>query len=251
MIPDAAAALLLALAGTVCGVGTLLAMRRFSDQRAVRSAKARVRAHLYEMRLFGDDPVLALRAQKKLLLWNLRYARLALLPAAIVAVPAILIMSQLEAVYGSEPLMPGETALVTVQLKRGTQPVAADLTAPSGFTVETPPVRIADLRQVCWRIRARGSADGELHFQTAGESLHRAIHAGPGLRYVTPECSSAPLASIWYGCAFESNSVESIAVDYRARKISLFGFDAHWLVWFALFWLAAMLLLRRRFGVTF
>jgi hypothetical protein len=40
-------------------------------------------------------------------------------------------------------------------------------------------------------------------------------------------------------------------VDYAGREIGLFGLEAHWVLWFALFWLATMLLLRRRFGVTF
>jgi hypothetical protein len=248
--PDGAAGVVLMLAGAACGAGTLLAMRRFSDQSALKLAKNRIRAHLYELRLFGDDPVLTLRAQGRLLLWNLRYARLTFAPAAVVAIPAVLIASQLEALLGSSPLGPGDTATLTAQFA-ATVDSTPELVATQGFTVESPPVRIPELRQVCWRVRATGTSDGVLWLRAAGEETERFIHAGPGLRFVPSVCSSAPLARIRSGCALESTSVESITVEYPPREIALLGFQAHWLAWFALFWLAAMLLLRRRFRVTF
>lgn len=249
MNPDTAAGLLLASAGFTCGAGTLLAMRRFSDQPSLRLAKSRVRAHLYEMRLFGDDPVLALRAQKKLLVWNLRYVRLALLPAAIVFVPALLLLSQMDALFGHQPLAPGESTTVTVQFKGAAVPAA--LAASPSFAVESPPLRIGELRQVCWRIRALGPSDGALRLSVARENLQRPIHAGAGLRLVTPTCSSGATAFVRYGCRLQSECVESIAVDYPSREIALFGFEAHWLLWLALFWLATMFMFKRRFGVTF
>src|SRR5688572_23637994 len=113
-------ALLPGVAGALCGIATLLVMRRFSDQEAIRTAKSRLLAHLYELRLFGDDPRLVLRAQKNLFVWNLRYLRLALRPAAIIAIPAMLVALQLDALYGKRPLKQGEAAVVTVELKPGT-----------------------------------------------------------------------------------------------------------------------------------
>jgi hypothetical protein len=193
--------------------------------------------------------VLALRAQKKLLLWNLRYVKLAVLPGVIVFLPAVLLMSQLEARFGHKALAPGETAIVTVQLKGAAGPVA--LAAKPGTAVDSPPVRIPELHQVCWRIRALRASDGALRFKIGGEDLELSVRAGAGMRSVTPTCSSAAMALIRYGCGLRSDAVESIHVDYASREIALFGLEAHWLLWLALIWLATMLLLRRRFGVTF
>jgi hypothetical protein len=247
----AGAALLLA-SGALCGVGSLLAMRRLADQRALRIAKARIRAHLYELRLFGDDPVLALRAQKNLFVWNLRYLKQALVPALAIAIPAVLAAAQLEALYGRAPLRRGENTVVTAQLKPQSPAGAWDaaLTAPAGFGVESPPVRIVDLRQICWRVRAIGEADGRLRLTIAGETIDCPIRAGRGLRRVSATCSSVPWAEVLSGCAIRSGAVESIHIDYAGNEVRVAGIGAHWLVWFALVWLAAMLGLRKRFGVV-
>src|SRR5262245_34152492 len=131
-------------------------MRRFSDQPAIRIARARMKAHLYELRLFNDDPVLMLRAQKKLLRWNLRYLKLALAPAAIMTVPAVLLALQLDALYGKRPLAEGEAVVVTAEMKPGVklEALKPSLETTSPFRVETPVVRIANLQQACWRVRA-------------------------------------------------------------------------------------------------
>jgi hypothetical protein len=233
------------LAGALCGIATLLAMRRFSDQEAIRVAKSRMLAHLYELRLFGDDPRLVLRAQKSLLTWNLRYLRLALLPAAIVAIPAILIALQLNALYGKRALTQGEATVVTVELKPETSVSSMNpvLTSSPAFRVESLPVRIEELRQICWRVRATGNADGILTLTLPGEAVERSIRAGPGLRYVSAACASSVLGFVIDGCRIHSNLVESISIEYAE--------GSYWLLWFALFWFVAMLALRGRFGVTF
>ncbi len=253
MIQGPSAGLLLGIAGVVCGAATLLVMRRFSDQQAIRTAKARVRAHMYELRLFADDPLIALRAQKNLLLWNLRYMRLALLPAAIIAVPALVVLAQLDALYGRRALVRGEAAVVTLQMKAGTGLDSLNplLTATSTFQVETPPVRIESLGQISWRVRAEDVSDGSLRLALPGEVLERPIHAGPGVRYVSADCPSSAFGWVRHGCSLESSSAESIRIDYPEGSVSIAGLEANWLVWLMLFWFAAMLLLRRRFRVTF
>jgi hypothetical protein len=238
-------ALLPGFAGALCGIAALLVMRRFSDQQAIRTAKSRMLAHLYELRLFGDDPRLVLRAQRNLLMWNLRYLRLALLPAAIIAVPAIVIALQLDALYGKRALAQGEATVVTAELKPGTTLSSIDpvLTVSPAFRVESPPVRIEDLRQVCWRVRAIDNADGILTLTLPAEVVESPIRAGSGLRYVSAACGSSVLGLITDGCRIHSNLVESISIEYAD--------GSNWLLWFALVWLAAMFALRSRLGVTF
>jgi len=238
-------ALLPALAGAVCGVATLLAMRRFSNQEAIRTAKSRMLAHLYELRLFGDDPRLVLRAQKNLLIWNFRYLRLALLPALIIAIPAMLVALQLESLYGKRALMQGEAAVVTVEMKPGISVTTMEpvLTVSPAFRIESPAVHIDSLRQICWRVRVLNGSDGTLRFALRGEVVEHPIRSGPGLRYVSPACSSSVFGLVLDGCRIRSNVVESIRIEYAD--------GAHWLLWFMLAWFAAMLAFRSRFGVTF
>jgi hypothetical protein len=240
-------------AGAACGLASLFVMRRFSDQAAIQTAKARIRAHLYELGLFNEDPVLILRAQKNLLRWNIRYLRLSLLPAAIIAIPALLVASQLDALYGRRPLRSGEHTVITLDLRPRNQLglVAPVISASHGFQVETPAVRIPHLSRIHWRVGAVDNVDGTLRFVLPGETVEAPVRAGTGFRYVSAYCTSSMLASVFYGCRLRSNLVESITIDYPGSGVSVLGIETHWLFWFTLFWLAAMLLLRSRFGVTF
>ncbi|HWR52692.1 MAG TPA: hypothetical protein VN428_16400 [Bryobacteraceae bacterium] len=147
-------------ASVAAGVLMLAAFGRFSDQAAVRKAKARVWAHLYELRLFGDEPSLMLRANRNLLAANARYLGLMLKPAAVILIPAALLMWQLDRVYGTRPFERGETAVASV---RGERPV---LTPPPGFVVETPAVRVPSRGVAYWRVRATRTAS----FEPAGNA---------------------------------------------------------------------------------
>jgi hypothetical protein len=234
-------ALVPAAAGVLCGLATLLVMRRFSDQAAIRTAKARIRAHLYELRLFSEDPVLMLRANKNLVLWNVRYMRLALTPAAILVIPVVLTALQLDALYGKRSLYKGEAIVVTAHLK--SQPLDPVLDATPSFRVDSPSVRMPSLRQVCWRVRALTGSDGALRLNLPGEVVEVPIRAGSGLRYIGGSCTSSLWGVLRDGCYFQSNLAESITIDYPTG-------GAYWEAWFAFSWLAAMLILRRRFRVT-
>lgn len=130
----------------------LAIFRRFSDQEAIRNAKARVRAHLYELRLFGDEPALVLRANRNLLGANARYLALMLRPALFMVLPIGLLMWQLDKAYGTRPFHAGETAVASV---RGEQPTLAP---PPGFEVETPSVRVPSRGVAYWRVRATRTA---------------------------------------------------------------------------------------------
>ena len=117
--------------------------------------RRKIRANLYAFRLFADEPALIFRAQKQLLLWNARYLGLMLRPSVVIFVPVLILLMQLEAVYGSRPLAAGEAAIVTAQFDAGADLRAlAPSLAGQGIVVETPAVRIPDRRQACWRVRA-------------------------------------------------------------------------------------------------
>ncbi len=200
--------------------------RRFSDPDAIRRAKGRVRAHLYELRLFADDPRATLRAQKNLLLWNARYAALMLRPAAVLLLPTIVLLAGLDCVFGRRPLHPGEAALVMASM-RGPDAV---LIVPAAFSVETPPVRIPERNEVWWRVRARAAAAGTLRAGAAETT----IDARPGFRFLAPG---------W--------PVRSVEVDYPPAWLSCLGVGLWWPIPFAVVALATMLAFRNRFGVTF
>src|SRR5579863_3406032 len=97
----------------LAGVAMLLVIRRTSNPAAVGRVKARLMAHLYEMRLFADEPVLVWKAQWELLKGNVRYLGMMLLPVAVMTIPMILVLAQLDCFYGYRPLQPGQDAILT------------------------------------------------------------------------------------------------------------------------------------------
>src|SRR5579872_5510057 len=94
------------------GIGTFWVFGITTNHDAVSQAKRRMQAHLYELRLFSDDPLLILKAQRGLWAANLRYLALMLVPFLVTLVPMVLLLGQLECVYGHRPLLPGSSAVV-------------------------------------------------------------------------------------------------------------------------------------------
>ncbi|HVV44460.1 MAG TPA: hypothetical protein VHC72_04620, partial [Bryobacteraceae bacterium] len=123
-------------AGIAFGIAASLVFARLSDRAAIRRSLNRLVAHLLEFRLFQDEPRLILRAQRDVLVENGRLLRLLLRPILITALPAFLVLSQVEAFYARAPLIVGEAAVVTVQFDHSPSDTSA-LAAPPGLAVET------------------------------------------------------------------------------------------------------------------
>ena len=198
------------------GVAMLLAFKHFSDQVRIERVKRQVRAHLYALRLYSDEPAMIFRAQRQLLVWNARYLALMLRPTAVIIVPTVLLLWQLDSVYGVRPLAIGERAVVTARFADSDDlHTLSPVLSGDGIVVETPPVRIPVEHRVCWRIRALQPRPKNLTVRS-----NRAAH------------------------------VRSVAVVYPPASIDLFGWGLHWLWWFFIASVVTMLLLRRRLGVS-
>jgi hypothetical protein len=123
------------------GIVAVSVFRWGADGTAVRRTMNRMLAHVLEFRLFLDEPVLVLCAQRELLLENLRLLRLLFLPCLILAVPFFLSRGYLNDRYGRAPLQPGRAAVI----------VAERLSLPKEILAETPAVRAGG--ELVWRVR--------------------------------------------------------------------------------------------------
>ena len=118
------------------GFAALWVFAKFSDQQAIEHAKRQVRAHLYSFRAVRRRSAVDFSAQKQLLIWNGRYlARLAR-PAIVMTIPTVILLLQLEAIYGHRALAAGERTIVTAQFDASSN-LEASLSG-SGIEVETP-----------------------------------------------------------------------------------------------------------------
>jgi len=246
---------ILAAIGFLLGIAMLLAFRRLSRQDAIRRAKSRLQAHLYEMRLFTDEPALVWRAQCGLVAANVRYLGLMLLPAAAIAVPMLPLFSALECFYGHAPLAPGSATVVTVRMNTAGSPVPV-LRAPAGIAVETPGVRVDGGREISWRIRALRPVRGALQFvfpdRTVTKSVTVARPAGPPGRVSERRVSSLAGMLVYPGeSRLPAGRIDWIEVRYPEATLSALGLDFTWLVWLLAFSMLTALALKSRFRVSF
>jgi len=240
------------LVSAAAGLALLWVFRKTSDQAAIRRTKKRLQGHLLEIRLYGDDPAILWQAQRRLLAANARYFALMLRPAAIVTLPMILLLVVLDGYYGRRPLEPGQAAVVTAQLASARDGAVFRLEAPDGIEVETPGVRILEAHQVSWRIRAVRPTSGELRLVGGPVTLTKSVVAGGECRFVSSRRVHLLPALLLYPGErpLPEAGVDWIEVDYPAAYVRLFGFEAHWLVWFILISMASAFLLKGKFRVT-
>lgn len=235
----------------LAGIGMLWVFGRLSRQEDIRKVKRELAACLYEIRLFAEEPWLILRAQKRLLAGTARYVALMLPPAAVLAVPMVLLLVHLDAFYGRSPLAVGEPALVTVRVD-GTDGLSLLLEPPAGIRVETPPVRVRREGKVVWRIRPERETAGILRLRLAGRTYEKRIVSGQGPRYLVGRRVRSFLE--WLRMPGErrlpQGPVQAIEIAYPPAQVGWGSFAFHWLIWFLVISLASAWAFRGVLGVA-
>ena len=227
----AAAFAWLMAAGALSGIASLWAFRHWTDSAKLRVATNAMLAHLMEFRLFTDEPLLIVRAQRNLLRANARLLRLIAVPSLLLTLPFALVLVAADAFFARAPLRPGEAAVVTVQYRSAGFP-GVQLQAPPEIAVETPPVHAPFKRQVSWRVRPNRAVSGQLRLQWDARTVEKSIASAPGLHWLSEQRSASLLGYLGHPreLPFSGAAVDWISIQYPTAQV--FGF--HWLVWYSL-----------------
>lgn len=151
----------------LCGLLSGAVFRRFASPETGQTI-SRILAHVMELRLFLDEPGVVLRAQRDLVLENLRLLRLLAAPMLITAPLFALVIWQGDGIYGRAPLRAGEAVVVTARIPDGSD-AEIRLSAPADVAVETPAVHVPRLHEVSWRIRPVRPFSGQLALSSGAE----------------------------------------------------------------------------------
>ena len=246
----------LTLVSSVVGILAVWALGRLSNQEAIRRVRTRISGNVLGLRLFRRDVGVVLGLQRRILRDTLQYMAQLTIPALVVLGPVALVMAQLDLRFAVRPLRPGETALVTVRVRdRAALNGSVRLEAPAGVAIETPGVRVADRREVTWRVRALDAGVHALSVSIAGdEAVTKQLAAGAdwgvvprtrtGLGAVDQllHPGEAPIAP--------DRTVEAIEVGYPPLDLELFGWRFGWLTAFLLTSLASGLAAKGLLGVA-
>ena len=219
------------------GLGTMAVFRYMSDRPAISAVKAKIMAHFLELRLFVDEPAVIWRAQIDLIKTHARLIAFLTPPALALSIPTILLMTQLDAVYGRAPLPIGQASVVTARLARPLEARStAALGAPSAFAGDRPAVRIDFDNQISWRIRPMRAVSGVLSFRVADTLVEKSVVAGDGPRYKS-ERRIRNLASFLLQPTeprLPEGQVRWMEIQYPPAQIQWWGVTFHWIVWFFL-----------------
>jgi hypothetical protein len=238
----------------VAGALALLVYKHLSNQKGIERAKNRIAGHLYEIRLFRHDPIAVLVSTGKIFFRNGIYLGHNLIPLAVLLVPMLAVLAQLEANYAFDPVPVGSVELLEVRLdpRTGVSPRDARLELPEGVALDAPPVRTAD-GEIFWRLRAEAPGDHVLSLHVGGETLTKGWAVGGDHRKVPLKRTKTWDAFLYPGepALSASSPVETIALAYPERDLGLLpGGELGILATFFGVSLLAGFALKGRFGVT-
>jgi hypothetical protein len=231
----------------------LLVFRHFSNQTAIRRTKDRLSAHLLEVRLFQDQLSVVLRAYGRLLRATGAYLLLSLKPLAVMIVPLVLLMAQIELRMGRNAAAPANAILVKAQLADQAALDSAELRVSDGVEITAPPLRIPEHREIDWRIAATRAGDFHLEVKAAGQVVTKEFSAGDSLPRISPLRTASFLDLLLYPGEpkLDGKGVRSIEVQYPTREIWFFGFHVHWLIPFFMLSLVLGFALKGVMGAEF
>jgi len=235
---------------------SLLIFRFFSNQDGIRGAKDKIKAHLLELRLFKDDLHVTLMAQRSIFRYTLIYMRHALLPMAVMFVPFVLILVQVESRYAFHGLDSGEPAIVTITIdsKKSVTELLYAMKLPEGLVQNTAPLRINSTREILWRIHGDAPGNYQATFDVEDHSLVKQVVVN---RYQTHLASTIyrandirTLGSPAEPALATDQPVASVSVGYPRARAEFAGLSsASW--WLFIFTLILGFMLRGVMGVTF
>lgn len=225
----------------------LTAYRFCSSREAFDRARGRLKSHLLELRLFQDDPVLAARAVLAVLRADLAYLRLHAKPLALLILPISLILLEGQARLDRRPFLAGESVLLHTfwpnSLSARSDGIP-QLVVPPGLSVQSHPLRIPELKEIDWRLRA----------ERAG--LHRIIVRGSGMEGFV-DVSVSDTGATLPGLAAHgprgrgSSDTFLLWVEYPISHVAFMGLHLPWFWVLLLGTFLFVFALKGIFGVSF
>jgi hypothetical protein len=237
----------------VIGYLMVIVFRYTSDQKAIRRAKDRLKAHLLAVRLFQDQLTVVLRAYGHILLGTGKYLRLAFAPFLIAVVPIIFLIIQFDRYLGWTPIEPQQSFLLEVETDKNEPLDSVQLQLPPSVIRTAPAVHIAKDNQVVWRLKAIAPGYYDLNIIAGGRTVSKQVVVSRGLSRVSP----VRLRGNWWERMLysgepaldSSGHVRSISINYPPREIAFLTWQWNWIVLFFILSLVAGYIFKTVFGI--
>ncbi len=244
------------LVSLLTGLLMLIIFKYTSNQAGIRRTKDRIKAHILEMRLYQDSLAVSFSAQGGILKANLKYMSHSIKPLAVMIVPVLLVLIQLNFWFGYTSLKTNQPTLLKLKLKETINPMELDarlLPAP-GLNIETPALRIEEENEIDWRISFAEKGTFSLEIVVGPERLHKTVAvAQPALSRLSPRRVEQ---RFWDQLLYpteppldKASAVRRIEVIYASTGLPLLGWRMHWLIAFFILSVLFGFALKGVFGV--
>jgi len=252
--------LTLVMVSAIAGVLMAVVFRFTSRQRALKRVVELCRAQLLAIKLYKDDPVVMFFSLGRLLKYTGLRLWHSLPPAIVMIVPFVLLLAQLARWYEYYPLVPGEKAVVELQVAEDAWPDYrnATLETPEQVVVEIGPLRDDQEHAVYWRIRANGEAPARIRCLRQSEEFDKHVALAAQKEPLCAVSVRRPGASWWDRVThpgepgFASASpVRGFTIHYARRSTPILGRDVPWWLTFVLVSMLAAVLARPLVKVQF
>jgi uncharacterized membrane protein (DUF106 family) len=236
--------LIVVVLSIVIGLGMVVLFGYTSDQKAIARAKDELKAHLLAVRLYRDQLHVVMGSYGKVLNGTGRYLKLAFKPLLYVVIPITILIVQLDRSLGLCAISPNVPFLLTVRTNSTDAMNNLSIELPPGITSDAPPVHVAAENEVVWRLLANQQGSYQVKILANGRSATKTVRVSSQLARVSP----IRLRDHFWERMFLSgepalpgnDAIESIAVDYPTRDISL-GIAGYEMNWIWLFFILSMI----------
>jgi hypothetical protein len=250
----------LVVASALAGLVAAIVFRFTSRQDLLRRDAELIQAQLLAMKLFRDELGTMFGSLGRLLRYTVLRLWHSLPPVLVMVVPFVLLLAQLARWYEHAPLVPGDQALVVLQLSKdewsATQTL--DLEQSAEFVVETPSLRDPAEHALYWRIGVTQSREATLRWTLPRQEIEKRIAVASNRQQLLAVDARRPGPG-WTDrllhpgeTAFEaSDTIRGIEVQYPRRSTPLLGLDLPWWATFLIVSVLAALLGGRVMRVQF
>ncbi len=221
----------------VTGVFLLVIFKYTSNQHAVGKVRDDIKANMLALKLFKDSISVTLHAEARVFKGALLLLFHAIRPMLVMIFPVSLLLAQMSLWYQSRPLLPGETAIMTVKLNGnvGGRWPTVNIEPTPVAEVTVGPVRVFSRRQICWEIKALENGKHRITLNVNRHRIEKELVIGDGFMRVSSTRPAWNWANILMHPAespFAPDSiVQSVTIDYPDRLSMTSGAD-WWLIYF-------------------
>jgi hypothetical protein len=214
----------------------IIVFKYTSNQDAIGKVSDKIRADMIGLILFKDSVKVTLQLQSRLFKSSFMLFFHAIKPLAVMIIPVALLILQLGLWYQVRPLMPGERALVKMELNgaAGSELPEVSIASMPQAEIIIDKTTVASKRHLYWEIEAKEFSSASIVFQVDGSEYEKQLTVGDGFIPVSQSRPGWDFLGILENprekpFAIDS-PVKSISIEYPDRESLISGSDS-WLIY--------------------